>query len=50
MTDAGGHISEKYDKIRRRVRVADYLSVAQIYLKDNFALERPLVFGDVKPR
>ena len=48
--DKGGHADDNYDAIKRRVRVADYLSVAQIYLKDNFALERPLTFSDVKPR
>ena len=36
--------------IKRWVRAADYLSVAQIFLQDNFLLERPLTFDDVKPR
>jgi len=31
-------------------RAANYLSVGQIYLKDNPLLERPLVLDDVKPR
>lgn len=32
------------------VRAANYLSAAQIFLKDNFLLERPLSFDDIKPR
>jgi xylulose-5-phosphate/fructose-6-phosphate phosphoketolase len=32
------------------VRATNYLTVAQIYLKDNQLLERPLVADDVKPR
>ena len=40
----------EYEKIRRRIRACDYLSVAQLYLKDNFLLSRPLEFGDIKPR
>jgi len=31
-------------------RAANYLSVGQIYLKDNPMLERPLTLDDVKPR
>ena len=31
-------------------RAANYLSVGQIYLKDNPLLERPLTLNDVKPR
>lgn len=38
------------EKIRRRVRACDYLTVAQLYLKDNFLLERPLEPRDIKPR
>ena len=30
-------------------RAANYLSVGQIYLKDNPLLERPLTLDDVKP-
>ena len=36
--------------IKRRVRACDYLSVAQLFLQDNFLLERPLRFDDIKPR
>jgi len=38
------------DRIRQRVRMADYLSVAQLYLKDNFLMERELAPEDIKPR
>ena len=41
---------ETLSKIQRRVRACDYLSVAQLYLKDNFLLERPLAADDIKPR
>lgn len=40
----------KIDEIRRRVRICDYLSVAQLYLRDNFLLERPLSPDDIKLR
>lgn len=38
------------EQIERRVRACDYLVVAQIFLQDNFLLERPLEFSDIKPR
>ena len=38
------------EKIRQRVRLADYLVVAQLFLRDNFFLERELEFNDIKPR
>lgn len=38
------------EKIRRRIAACDYLAVAQLYLRDNFLLERPLEFSDIKPR
>lgn len=41
---------ENLERIKRRIRAADYLAVAQIYLKDNFLLERPLTPEDIKPR
>lgn len=31
-------------------RAANYLSAVQIFLKDNFLLDRPLNFNDIKPR
>ena len=39
-----------YYEIKNRVRVSDYLSVAQIYLQNNFLLENPLSPDDIKPR
>ena len=41
---------ENLERIKRRIRAADYLAVAQLYLKDNFLLERPLTPEDIKPR
>ncbi len=38
------------DKINRRVRAADYLTVAQLFLINNFLLEKPLSPADIKPR
>ncbi len=32
------------------IRAANYISAAQIYLRDNVALSRPLSPGDIKPR
>ena len=32
------------------IRATNYLTVAQIFLKDNFLLSRPLVSDDIKPR
>lgn len=37
-------------KIQAYIRATNYLSVAQIYLQDNFLLERPLTSDDIKPR
>ncbi|MBR3263839.1 hypothetical protein IKF94_01220 [Candidatus Saccharibacteria bacterium] len=36
--------------IGRRIRACDYLSVAELYLQDNFLLEKPLTPADIKPR
>lgn len=41
---------ETLSKIENRIRACDYLSVAQLFLQDNFLLERPLTFDDIKPR
>ena len=38
------------EKIRKRIRACDYLSVAQLYLRNNFLLEQDLTFDDIKPR
>lgn len=39
-----------YEKIKRRIRAADYLTVAELFLKSNFLLDRSLTFEDIKPR
>lgn len=39
-----------YQRIARRIRACDYLVVAQLFLQDNFLLERGLTFEDIKPR
>ena len=36
--------------IKKQVRLADYLSVAQIFLKDNFLLQEPLTQNHIKER
>src|SRR4030065_1789138 len=36
--------------IEKYVRAANYISAAQIFLKDNFLLEQKLKFEDIKPR
>lgn len=41
---------ELLTKMNAYWRAANYLSVGQIYLKDNPLLERPLTLDDVKPR
>lgn len=38
------------EKIKKYIRATNYLSVAQIYLQDNFLLERPLIAADIKPK
>lgn len=38
------------ESIKKYVRAANYLSVTQIYLQDNFLLKRSLVSEDIKPR
>lgn len=46
-----GHVDYAgLETIRRRIRACDYLSVAQLYLRDNFLLEHPLSPDDIKPR
>ncbi len=41
---------QNLDNLKKFIRAANYLTVAQIFLKDNFLLERPLEFSDIKPR
>jgi len=38
---------EDFERFRR---ATNYLTAAQIFLQDNFLLERPLTFDDIKPR
>ncbi|MBQ3464233.1 hypothetical protein IJH27_00115 [Candidatus Saccharibacteria bacterium] len=45
-----GITGREIEKIRRRVRATDYLTVAQLFLKSNFLVERALSFADIKPR
>ena len=49
------HMNYQHDEVKmqrtmERIRACNYLTVTQIFLKDNFLLERPLAFDDVKPR
>lgn len=50
MNGLGNSSIESVNKINRRIRACDYLSVAQLFLKSNFLLENPLSFDDIKPR
>ncbi|MBN9684218.1 MULTISPECIES: phosphoketolase family protein [unclassified Corallococcus] len=47
---AGPLSDEELGKIDAYWRAANYLSIGQIYLKDNPLLERPLTREDIKPR
>ncbi len=38
------------EKILRKIRAANYLTVAQLFLQNNFLLERPLESNDIKSR
>jgi len=42
--------TDEIEKLRRRIRACDFLCVAELYLKDDFLLERKLEFSDIKPR
>ena len=41
---------EKIDYIKNRIRACDYISVAELFLADNFLLTRELCHDDIKPR
>lgn len=43
-------MQEKIQKIKKYLRAANYLTAIQIYLKDNYLLERELRADDIKPR
>ncbi len=47
---AGPLSQEELQRMNAYWRAANYLSVGQIYLKDNPLLDRPLTLDDVKPR
>ncbi len=49
-TNKGPLSTELLAKMNAYWRAANYLSVGQIYLKDNPLLKRPLTLDDVKPR
>lgn len=41
---------QNLESLKRFIRAANYLTVSQIFLQDNFLLERDLRFDDIKPR
>ena len=43
-------MSQQIENIKKYVRATNYLSASQVFLQDNFLLERPLTFDDIKPR
>jgi xylulose-5-phosphate/fructose-6-phosphate phosphoketolase len=43
-------MSTPVEQIKKYVRAVNYLTVTQIYLQDNFLLERPLTSKDIKPK
>ena len=43
-------MSQEIENIKKYVRAANYLTVSQLYLQDNFLLERKLSFSDIKLR
>jgi xylulose-5-phosphate/fructose-6-phosphate phosphoketolase len=49
-THTGPLSTDELTRMNAYWRAANYLSVGQIYLKDNPLLERPLTLDDVKPR
>lgn len=42
--------ADELEYIKKRIRACDYLSVAQLFLRDNFLLSRKLDYGDIKSR
>lgn len=43
-------MQEKIEKIKKYLRAANFLTSTQIYLKDNYLMERELRVDDIKPR
>ena len=42
--------NKKFDSVDQYLRVANYLTAAQIFLQDNFMMQRDLTFEDIKTR
>lgn len=47
MSISGG---KELEQIERRIRACDYITVAELFLRDNFTLSRPILADDIKPR
>lgn len=43
-------MDDEFASLEQYLRTANYLTAAQIFLQDNFLMERELTFDDVKPR
>jgi len=43
-------VNQEIENIKKYVRAANYLTVSQLYLQDNFLLKRKLSFNDIKSR
>lgn len=43
-------VGESISRIEKRINLANFLTVIQLFLKDNFLINRPLKFDDIKPR
>ena len=41
---------QNFEALKKYLRVVNYISAAQLYLKDNFFLERELRHDDIKSR
>lgn len=46
----GGFDFKTLEQIQNRIRLCDYITVAELFLQNNFLLEQPLAFDDIKPR
>ncbi|HUC90189.1 MAG TPA: phosphoketolase family protein [Patescibacteria group bacterium] len=44
------NMDEDFTSVKQYLRAANYLTAAQIFLQDNFMMNRDLTFDDVKPR
>lgn len=50
MQQGVGITGRDLDRLKKRVRATDYLTVAQLFLINNFLLQKPLSADDIKPR